>query len=737
MEIPTHPSSARVRTLGCYLAALGVCLLVLGAVFDLRAETRKSPFAYQGDTMFYHLMAKSITDGGWFLDVPLLGAPGGLNLRDVPTSDNNLHALMLWLLARRTSDYPVVLNNFFLLSFPLVFLPALLVMRHFGVGWPVSVCGALLYAFAPFHFTRGQHHLFLSAYWPVPLAVLMMLWVSRDGLWPKHAGHLAWRSGRLWSSLLICLVLASTGFYYAFFAGFFVFVAGMVAALRDRSWRRVWPALGLIVVIGAGLAGNLWPSLAHFREAGTAVPARRQASEADEYALRIAQLLLPVNGHRLAAFEGLKNEYNRRALINENAHASLGCAGALGFLGLVWWFFVRKPSVEGWHEPGSQGLLHHLSIFNLAGLLLGTMGGFGSLVAFFGFPQVRGYNRISVFLSFFALFALALWLDDLLHRHASSWRRRGMACLALAAATLLALADQVSPRMLPDYERVATQFASDEAFVREIEVRMPRGAQIFQLPFMPFPEGWPASSRMRDYDLLRGYLHSDHLRWSYGTVRGREANAWLRQTAAKPADQLLETLIWAGFSGVYIDRYGFDEGGEWVERGLYAVLQEPPVESPDRRLAFYDLTRYRASVERDTPRGEWAAKREAALHPPLTVWRDGFYDLEGTSDHTWRWARSTAWMELVNGQTRARDVRLDMTLVGNDGGNVTIQTRLLREPIRVSVTRNGQKVDRMLVLPPGRHRVQFSSDAPPVYPPDDFRDLVFSVQNFELAPLAP
>ena len=736
MNHPTLLSSARVRTLGRYMAALAVCLLVLGTVLDLRGETRQWPYAYQGDTMFYHLIAKAVTEGGWFLDVPQLGAPGALNLRDVPTSDHNLHAAMLWLLALGTSHYPSVLNNFFLLSFPLVFVAALVVMRHFSIGWAASVCASLLYAFAPFHFSRGEHHLFLSAYWPVPLAVLMVVWVSREGLWPEPAGVSAWRSWKLRLSVLICLVLASTGFYYAFFACFFLLVAGIVAAAQQRSWRRLWPALALVITISAGLAVNLWPSLAHFGEAGAAVTARREAGDADQYALRLAQVLLPVSGHRLYALDVLKTEYNRRPLINENDHASIGIAGAVGFLGLLWWFFFRKPSAEGLSEQGVRGLLHHLSIFSLAGLLFGTMGGFGSLVAFFGLPQVRAYNRISVFLSFFALLALAVWVDGLLRRQAASWRRQGAAYVVLAGATLLALGDQVSPRMLPDYKGIEAQFTSDATFVGEIEARVPRGARIFQLPFMPFPES-PPVARMRDYDLLRGYLHSDHLRWSYGTVRGREGNAWLRQTAAKPVDQLLEILVWAGFSGVYVDRNGFDDAGTRLESGLYNVLQASPVQSTDRRLAFYDLTEYRAGVERHTPRAEWTARREAALHPPLTVWRDGFYDSEGTPELTWRWARSSGWVELVNGGTRAQEVRLDMTLVGNDGGSVTIQTPLLREPVNVRVSRTGQKVDRTLVLPPGTHAVHFSSDAEPLYPPDDFRDLVFSVQNFELTPLTP
>ena len=46
------------------------------------------------------------------------------------------------------------------------------------------------------------------------------------------------------------------------------------------------------------------------------------------------------------------------------------------------------------------------------------------------------------------------------------------------------------------------------------------GAMVFQLPYRRFPETQPLA-RMADYDLMRGYLHSDDLRWSYGFMKGR------------------------------------------------------------------------------------------------------------------------------------------------------------------------------------------------------------------------
>ena len=169
----------------------------------------------------------------------------------------------------------------------------------------------------------------------------------------------------------------------------------------------------------------------------------------------------------------------------------VGFAGAFGFVGLLWWFFFRKPAAVRLTDARHSGLAPPFEYFQCRGLLFGTIGGFGSLVAFFGLPQIRAYNRIGIFLSFFALFALALWLDAIARRYVVTRARGvGSAC-ALAALTVSALLDQISPKALPDYNTVKLQFVSDAAFVRAIEQTVPSGALIFQLPFATFPENPP------------------------------------------------------------------------------------------------------------------------------------------------------------------------------------------------------------------------------------------------------
>src|SRR5262249_33948032 len=147
--------------------------------------------------------------------------------------------------------------------------------------------------------------------------------------------------------------------------------------------------------------------------------ARRSAGEAETFGLKIVQLLLPPLCHQLACFRDLVAKYSANApLVNENQLVSLGAVGSLGFVIMIAELFCPRP------VAGAGSLRDCLSRLNLAAVLLGTIGGFGSAFALFISPEIRGYNRIGIYIGFFALFTMALVGDRLIQRHAYSMRRR-------------------------------------------------------------------------------------------------------------------------------------------------------------------------------------------------------------------------------------------------------------------------------------------------------------------------
>jgi len=147
------------------------------------------------------------------------------------------------------------------------------------------------------------------------------------------------------------------------------------------------------------------------------------------------------------------------------------------------------------------------------------------------------------------------------------------------------LADQTTGFFVPAYAQSAASFRSDKQFVEKIEAKLPPGAMIFQFPYMPFPEGPPG-----EMSLLRGYLHSKRLRWSYGAMTGRQTDKWIKETVLADGNlqRIVGVLTEAGFKGVYVDRHLLRDY-EKIEGWLKQSVDTAPIESEDRRLVFYSL----------------------------------------------------------------------------------------------------------------------------------------------------
>ena len=208
------------------------------------------------------------------------------------------------------------------------------------------------------------------------------------------------------------------------------------------------------------------------------------------------------------------------------------------------------------------------------------------MFAWIGSPLIRGYNRISVFIGLLSIAALILALDV-----AARWfeSRSGapMAVVVLLAINigLFGLWDQTRP---VDQSNFAATFGSDREFFREMERKLPPQISVYQLPYHPYPETGPLN-RMADYDLLRGFLHTDDVRWSYGAMKGREGDLWLRALYARPMEEQLDLAARSGFGAVYLDRRGYRDGGAEVEPVLRRLLGEPIAADAPWHLMVYRL----------------------------------------------------------------------------------------------------------------------------------------------------
>lgn len=705
----------RIKRASQYIIAAILSALLTCFFLKLWRADLHVPFHYNGDALLHAMFIKGIVDNGWYWQNPRLGAPGGLQMYDFPAVDNSA-AVIIALVGLFTKHPFLVLNIFYLLTFPLVTLSALFVFRQLNLSYAVALFGSLLYTFLPYHFMRGESHLFLSAYYFIPLVVLVLVWVASDQL-------TNWRSRKFILSVVVCVLVGSNSVYYPFFACFLLLIAGLSAALVKRSLRPLAPAMLLVAVTFAVVVINFAPSVVYLYKHGDAHVADRSLAGPEIYSLKISQLLLPITGHRVARLNSIKTLYNRNTNVTESDAAALGFVGSIGFLALLAQLFFRRSE--------RNALLADLGILNLFAVLLATIGGFGSLFALFVSPAIRSYNRISVFIAFFSLLAVAIGIEWFYERRVKTGAARIVFYVVVGVMCVAALLDQTSRGYIPQYAQIKSEFESDRNFVAGIAATLPQGASVFQLPYIPFPE-YPGVEKMVDYDHLRGYLHSQNLRWSYGAIKNRSGDRRLKQIAALPVEEMCETLALAGFSGVYIDRNGYDDDSlAALESQLRDALQIAPVVSENGRLIFYNLTDYNSRLRQKYSDSELQAKQELTLHPLMLDWKGGFFDLESSLEKNWRWCSNEGELHIQNTLERPRRVTLEMSFVsGYEEFADLVISGLISDQLKTNAT--PVFYTKTITVPPGESIIKFTSNGRRVDAPQDPRVLIFRIENFKM-----
>jgi hypothetical protein len=162
-----------LQVLGEYAGSVILCLLILTAALRLWRADLFIPLSGKGDSLLTQLWIKSMLENGWYLSNPSLGAPFGQEMHDFPMAEG-LHFGLMKLVGLVVPDAAAVFNLYFLLTFPLATLSALFVFRRFRIAYPIALTASILFTFLPFHFYRLEH-LFLVAYYLVPLIVLVII----------------------------------------------------------------------------------------------------------------------------------------------------------------------------------------------------------------------------------------------------------------------------------------------------------------------------------------------------------------------------------------------------------------------------------------------------------------------------------------------------------------------------------------------------------------------------------
>ena len=243
---------------------------------------------------------------------------------------------------------------------------------------------------------------------------------------------------------------------------------------------------------------------------------------------------------------------------------------------------------------------------------------------------------------------------------------------------------------------------------------------IFQLPFHGFPEAG-SQHRMADYEHLKGYLHSRHLRWSYGAVTGRGAYRWQESLLKEPMARRLDRLVLVGFRGIWINRDAYPDRGTSVSEPYRQVLAVEPLAIADGRLEFFSLVD-RASALREQLGSEgWNREVHKAL-PVIFYAGAGFHalELDGGQARMWSRARAEVVFENMTSEPKRLIFKVSVHTLPEEEVVLQLESDMLSRTLTVGA--EPKTVRWELEVPPGTHLLRFyASDEFPGPDGDDRR----------------
>ncbi len=693
-----------------------MALVLLELASSFFSNGLRIPF-YNGDAVWALALIKGAIRGDWFpFGVPsssFAGAPFGFKQIEFP-EPNGVFYVIINFISIFTRDPALVMKLFYASAFALSAAFFAFLARQFRVDWWIAIVLGALYAILPYHFVRTSH-LFLGSYFFVPLFVLVCLWI-----WHKRPIPFASRR-KFWLTLAICAIAGGGGVYYAFFFCFFALVSSVGAAFYRRSWNHLLAGLLVTTLVATFTVANILPyTWMAYRLGKSGQVINRDARDTEVYGLKMTRMLLPRADHRIKFLGAPSRAYSSVFPYVEGDDEPIGLVATVGLLIVLCSFLFLKRGT------GTS----RLGLFSAVGLLYFTVTGGAGIFSLLITGSIRSVNRVSVFIAAFALLGLAFALQKLRAKMIARgwhWRYRALLIMLLIAGYV----DQAAPGFA-NLSPYSDLYLSDEEFFGRVNAQddQKQGA-VFQLPFEEFPEGYPPG-KMDYYGHFVPYIHTDGIKWSYPAVRGRPEAYRISEVSKLPVPELLKQLSLMNFTGIYMDRRGYGDGGASLESQLAPLLGAPMV-SRNGMQSFFSMKDYANRLRQQSDPVEWRRLSHQALGIVRVAFSRGFFGPEG--DGKSAWSRKQGKIEIVNSTPEDQTVNLSwvMKTQSSTPTKMTLRGPLTRETVMVSSA--GVEFKREISVPPGPSVWTLQSEAEPWISPLDPRPRYFLVEGLSLVVL--
>lgn len=662
-----------------------------------------------GDSHFILGLIKAASEGDippfWSKIVRRLGAPYAANWNDYPMFDELLF-FFFGMLARvfgliKAANLAMLLGN---VTSAVAFYWCCRLFR-FRREW--AWAGAILFAFTYFTSFRGFGHLTLGYVYTVPLA-LVCSWIVGG------SRRIRWGDKFCWLCLIVSVLIGVSNPYTLYMFGQLLCLGILIQlATRRRKQNLLIGAVSLALAGAFFVVMNLDTLFYQLAHGWNPDPMHRHYYESELFALKIIELVTPPPNHHSGLLAAIGQRYATEARPQGEVFAPY--LGLIGFIGIVW------IAVEVFRLALNRRR-RRISVHGLQALwilLYSTVGGLNCILALAGMTIFRCANRFSIFLSALGLLFLVSRLSVLSRR----WQPQ-VRVLVAGLAVVVGLYDEL-PRGTTDsdVEGVARFVEADRDFTQKMETALPPGAMVFELPVMIFPEATP-KHQLLAYELMRPYLFSKTLRFSYGDDKGRPRGNWQWELEKLPPQQIATTLEKYGFAAIYLNRRGFPDRGEALLKGLAAAGKTNLFEDALQEQVCVMLS---PSSKPERP----ASESDVAI-----TYARGWARVEQTPPDCRAWSSGNAQLSFYNPGKEYASFHFKCVVGALSPRRVSISMQG-RELWSGQLNPNqGVPVELLVDAKPGNNLVELKTDEPPVVPGEIRTPVTFVLVNLKITKAA-
>lgn len=570
-----------ILTIEILLVAL-VPLLLATTSLNLWHWDFTIPLVYAGsDDVWQLVLTKVLTQTGWVLNNPYLGAPDIAHWHfNAAAQTSAIHSIIMRLLGLLWSDAVQVQQVYYLLNFSLISLTTYFTARTLGIKRVIAAAIALLFTFTSFRI-GWLFYAFLANYFAVPLAMIPIFWIltgeyekataSQSTLSKKISGLL--RFPKFWVGLLCILIVTISDGYYAFFTLLLLGFSGAARVLYGdlrKPASLAAPLIFILALFSLALAMALPLKIYQENNVDEFYPSGKpdasifkQPFEAEVYASSLKLLIAPIPNHRID-FLGTTGQ---RMIATSDASKRLPLGKPIVALGtipslllagcfiLVVLLLTRQIRPTNGPKPlptflCNNPVLWSAILLSLFIFLSATSGGLGTLIALV-YPTIRAYDRFPLFL----ILTLLLGAGALLSACFGFFNRTRIIHVSflVLACTIFGVYDQMPRDSVKTNEQTKEKFLAERNFIHALEKDLPSGAMVYQYPHSQYLSdnkyyGWGSFAH------IRLFLHSKDIRWSNGASKNSFVEMWHERIKDFPIPQLIANLNAVGFKGMVIDR---------------------------------------------------------------------------------------------------------------------------------------------------------------------------------------